>query len=188
MTLTINDTDQEKTTEKHTDKTTPKKAKKPTKRAKRTKKLTPKEEVFVREIVKGRNQIDAYLTAYPESAGVSKKSLYYMSSYKAHRPKIVEKIEQLRKPIEDLLKEYQAEIIQTAINAALGKISDKSINTAVLTKLLDKILATKTESKSETVHIIKVIFNNIKQQTAQSTETAAVVVDDSKALQQPKSL
>ena len=107
------------------------------------KKLSNKREQYCQERANGLNQSDSYLKAYSTSNNWATNILYVRASELEQRPEIQERILELRKPINDYLESKRIEIIQTAIDRAM-KGSDM-----LLGKLIDKLLPTKTESKTD---------------------------------------
>lgn len=86
-------------------------------------KLSNQQEKFVQEIVKGKSQYDAYQIAYPTSTKWERNSVDSKASQLMSDAKIMQRLEELRKPIiakcqktaEDLIRELD-EIKGAAFN------------------------------------------------------------------------
>lgn len=78
-------------------------------------KLSPQQERFAQEIVKGANQSDAYRVAYPTSNKWKEDSVWVKASQLANSDKVVLRIKELREPalkklnitVERLLQEIE---------------------------------------------------------------------------------
>lgn len=102
--------------------------------------LSAKQEQFCQEYLVDYNGTQAAIRA-----GYSTKTANEQAARMLAKVSISERLAELRKPIIDTLEANREKIIQVALNEVLkGKP-----NTAVLNKLLDKLAATKTDSKSE---------------------------------------
>ena len=102
--------------------------------------LSAKQEQFCQEYLVDYNGTQAAIRA-----GYSPKTANEQAARMLAKVSISERLAELRKPIIDTLEANREKIIQVALNEVLkGKP-----NTAVLNKLLDKLAATKTDSKSE---------------------------------------
>ncbi|OXE36638.1 MAG: hypothetical protein CGW95_06610 [Phenylobacterium zucineum] len=77
--------------------------------------LTDQQEIFARELVAGKTQIDAYHIAYPKSKDWNISAAYTKASILAKHDKVVERLEVLRKPVERRLQ-YG---LQTAMEEAM---------------------------------------------------------------------
>jgi len=135
-------------------------------------KLTNKQELFCQSLVSGNNQREAYLLAYPSSKNWKKDVVDVKASELANSGKILVRIEELQKPLEDLLNKNRFEIIQRAIDIGLNDEKVNSTTVAVLSKLLDKLLPTKTETKNENkntglIHLVR----DVKQARRNVTRT-----------------
>ena len=62
--------------------------------------LTPKQEIFVEEIAKGKSQYEAYTTAYPKSKKWKRNSVDSIASQLMQNTKIVHRLNELRKVTE----------------------------------------------------------------------------------------
>ncbi len=113
------------------------------------KKLSSKRDRYAQERANGLNQSNSYLKAYPTSNNWNSNTLYVRVSELEQRPEIQQRITELRKPLESLLEKNRTKIIQRLIDIGLN---DEKVNTSTvtaLTKLLDKLLPTKTENKTD---------------------------------------
>ena len=72
--------------------------------------LTPKQEQFCQNIVKGMNQSDAYRDAYPGTR-MSDKSIWEKSSTLANTVKVKERIKELR----DYIAQHSIHMILIAV-------------------------------------------------------------------------
>jgi hypothetical protein len=114
--------------------------------------LTLKQENFCQGVASGKSQHESYAIAYPNSKNWLSKSIDEKASVLAKDVKIAARIAELRKPQADLLEANRQKIIQTAIKLIDGTASKEDIrriNSQVLNKLLDKLVASKTEVKAE---------------------------------------
>ena len=130
-------------------------------------KLTEKQEKYCQERANGKSQYDSYLIAYPKSQKWKRSSVDEVASKLERNVKIISRIAELRKPQEDLLESNRTGLIETSIKLAQGEMDEdkaKKINHAVLNKLLDKLLASKTETKSDVTYKFNISFNNIKDE------------------------
>ncbi len=120
--------------------------------------LSYKRETYCQQRTNGLSRAESYRIAYPKSVKWSLDTLYARASELEKRPEIQARINELRKPHQNLLTNYRNEIIQTAIDTALGK-NKKKIDTTILNKLLDKLLPSKTENKNEVSHTFNIVFD-----------------------------
>jgi len=112
-------------------------------------KLTNQQEKYCQARLDGNGISESYLIAYPNSLNYTKNTLYNVSSTLEHTPKIIQRISQLQKPLNNYLEQNRLLIIQKAIDTALGNDVMGKTNVSVLNKLLDKLLPNKIESKIE---------------------------------------
>jgi len=112
--------------------------------------LTSKQENFCQNIVSGKTQYESYLDAYPSSKKWKRNSVDNKASLLFENVKIVQRIAELKKPTEDLLEANRKKLIEKALKVALKDEKVRSTTVTMLTKLLDKLVATKSESKIET--------------------------------------
>ena len=120
-------------------------------------KLTNQREQYAQQRANGLNQSDSYKISYPKSVKWSLNTLYARASELEKRPEIQARINELHKPLQNLLEKHRTEIIQTAIDTALGQ-STKEIDKTILNKLLDKLLPSKTENKNEVNNTFNINF------------------------------
>lgn len=66
-------------------------------------KLSKQQEAFAQEILKGKTQADAYRVAYPTSKKWKVDAIYSQASILINNSKVVARIEELRKPIQERL-------------------------------------------------------------------------------------
>lgn len=99
--------------------------------------LTPKQERFVQCIIEGKTQYEAYKTAYPTSKKWERNSIDCEAGKLMADTKILQRLEELRKPIikkcqmtaEDLIRDLEkaktmalnSEQISPYINAVMGQ-------------------------------------------------------------------
>jgi len=102
--------------------------------------LSAKQEQFCQEYLVDYNGTQAAIRA-----GYSPKTAMEQASRLLSKVKISDRLAELRKPIIDILEANREKIIQVALN----EVFKGDPNTTVLNKLLDKLAATKTDSKSE---------------------------------------
>jgi len=117
--------------------------------------LTQKQEHFCRLIAEGKNQTESYLTAYPISQNWKKSTVYENASRLSNDSKVVARIGELKAPLIRGLESFQNVILEWAIKLATGNITKEEMvrysntNSSVLINLLNKLLPTKSESKSK---------------------------------------
>ena len=107
--------------------------------------LTASHEVYCQNRAIDKSQYESQLLAYPHRAKWKRNSIDVAATKLEAKAKIKQRIEELKKPALDLLEKHRNDLIQKAIDEAL---KDET-NVAVLNKLLDKLVATKTENKTE---------------------------------------
>ena len=114
--------------------------------------LNKQREKFAQEVAFGRTLKEAYIIAYPKAKSYTDSKIRKLAAKLAQDENVARRVEYLRQPIEDYLKARATEIAETAYKYAMGEIPSKKkkkINEKMLMKLLDKTVATKTESKSD---------------------------------------
>lgn len=117
--------------------------------------LTQKQEKFCECIVSGMSNIESYMTAYNSE---SKGSANVESTKLLQRDDILERIEELRKPIVTLVqtqainaRQEQIEFIKNRIQICIAKDDETSVirYTDMLNKLLALYKETETEQNKE---------------------------------------
>ena len=107
--------------------------------------LTASHEVYCQNRAEDKTQYESMLVAYPQRINWKRNSIDCAASKLEDKPKIKQRIAELKKPQLDLLESNRNALLQKAIDEALKDDS----NVSVLNKLLDKLVATKTENKTE---------------------------------------
>ena len=132
--------------------------------------LTGKQDKFCQNIVSGMIQVDAYLDAYPDFKG-KRSTADTKASVMRKMDKIGERIDQLQVPLIRKLERKQDTLINWAEKLATGDLKGKKeirkalrSNPTVLNNLINKLLPTKSESKTE-AHVsgIEAILKTAKE-------------------------
>lgn len=133
--------------------------------------LTGKQDKFCQNIAFGMIQVDAYLDAYPDFKGKRSTADVRASELRA-KSKIKVRIDQLQTPLIRKLERKQDTLINWAEKLATGNLKGKKeiskalrSNPTVLINLINKLLPTKSESKTE-AHVsgIESILKTAKEQ------------------------
>jgi len=112
-------------------------------------KLTAKREKFCQNIANGLSQYESYYDAFPSSRKW-KRATVDNNAYKLmQKNEIKTRIEKLKEPQQNLLEKHRKELIEKAIRISLENEKVNSSSVQMLSKLLDKLLPTKTENKNE---------------------------------------
>lgn len=116
--------------------------------------LTAKQETYCQERSNGTIQYEAYKIAYPKSLEWKRNAVDTQASILESNSKILERIEELNKPQEDLLESNRNKLIEMGLRASLGQLTEeesKLYNPQVLNNMLNKLLASKSDSKVNVV-------------------------------------
>ena len=123
--------------------------------------MTQNQEKYCQARVNGKGISKAYLLAYPNSVNYTKNTLYNVSSTLEHNPKIIQRIKELHRPLENYLEKNRTKILRVAIDVALGKHTGGKVNVSVLNKLVDKLIPDKKESKVNANHRFNVSIEKL---------------------------
>ena len=94
--------------------------------------LTPKQEVFVRKIIEGMSQADAYRSAY-SSKNMSDNAIYREASLLLGNPKVAQRLSELR----DQLAKPSIMSAQERLEWLTERIADKAVDINAKLKAID---------------------------------------------------
>jgi len=97
----------------------------------------------------GKSQYESMLIAYPQRKKWKRNSIDCAAAKLEAKAKIKQRIEELRKPAEDVLEANRTKIIQKLVDIGLTEKKVPTTTVTALTKLIDKILPTKNDNKNE---------------------------------------
>lgn len=127
--------------------------------------LTAKQEAYCQERANNQIQYDSYLIAYPSSRKWKRSTVDEAASRLEKNSKIIARIEELRKPQEDLLESNRKAILQELIDIGLSNKKVYPTTVAALTNLTGKLVATKTENKTD-INLGESLIDLIKKKKA----------------------
>lgn len=87
-------------------------------------KLTPQQEKFCQEIIKGKSQYQAYITAYPKSKGWKRNSVDNAANKLRKNTEIIQRLDKLRGNVEEDINEIRAGLIDELDNIAKTNVGD----------------------------------------------------------------
>ena len=90
--------------------------------------LTNKQEKFVQELVKGKNQREAYKIAYPNSTKWKDNSVDREASVLLKKPKVSQRFEELKKKTEEKVTYDAAEVKNIIIDTLLSIVKADVMN------------------------------------------------------------